>query len=191
LAVKGLAATGASGEGQRDEIVNLIREFIAASDTAMLTEGIVGSSAVDEATEIFPGAHPSGLTTPPKVARPPALKVVSPKGAVPNRGPDPALAAQEVRAAERRQREQAERRARLQAKLAAAEEVLEAARQATREATANATAAKDAVAEALRQQVRAERHLATTRDRLDDAQVRVAAAARTLRDAETEPEQRR
>lgn len=205
LAVRALSAGGASGEGQRDEIVALIREHIAASDMAPLRDGVVGAAAVAGPADVFggitaatdvgtassrhPASRPAAVpkATAPKPSEPKPTgptrvgqKSSGPKDVAPVAGPSPA----EARAAARRQREHDERAARLYGRLSAAQDALETARRATREATAAAEAAKDAVAEALRQQVRAERHLTTTRDHLDDATARVAAAQQAVRDFE-------
>ncbi|MEO7397250.1 MAG: hypothetical protein ABIW84_01665 [Ilumatobacteraceae bacterium] len=59
-AVALLSAEGGSGEGQRDEIVALIRVFVAGGDVGLLHEGLVGSAdpaaRVQDADDYFRGA---------------------------------------------------------------------------------------------------------------------------------------
>ena len=63
-AVQLLTGDGANGEGQRDEIVGLIRGFVGSGDTEPLRLGVVGASAVDGADDFFRGAPDVDVATP-------------------------------------------------------------------------------------------------------------------------------
>jgi hypothetical protein len=55
-AVAVLTADGANGEGQRDDIVGLLRGFVATARPGPLVAGIVGAEALVDSGEFFPGA---------------------------------------------------------------------------------------------------------------------------------------
>ena len=52
-AVRQLNETGASGKGQRDEIGELIRQFVSAGSTAQLAAGVVGAAPIEAGDELF------------------------------------------------------------------------------------------------------------------------------------------
>src|SRR5262249_50705834 len=114
-AVAALNASGASGEGQRDEAGDLIRQFGAAHATAQLEAGLVGTAPIEPGMAA-PPARPASLA--PRAKK--TAEGSAPDAVTPPAGPSPF----EVRAAERARRQLEERRTRLTAKLRAAEETL-------------------------------------------------------------------
>jgi len=96
-----LNGDGANGEGQRDEIVGLIRKFVGSGDTDPLRIGVVGASAVEGGDDFFRGAPdvPSGTAARPNVAQPTAAqpKVTVKKAPPPPPvGPSPADRARKI-----------------------------------------------------------------------------------------------
>ena len=98
-AVQGLSDGGSSGEGQRDEIVDLIREVAASGDVRALEDGVVGAAAGDAGSdqELFRGApdppdRSDRLTRPAKAVARPVRKAAPP----PPVGPGPADRARKI-----------------------------------------------------------------------------------------------
>lgn len=93
-AVQLLTGHGSSGEGQRDEITSLIRDFVGSADTGTLRAGVVGSSAVTAGGDLFRGA-------PDPPVRPRSAAVVRDKAVkklpvAPPVGPSPADRARKI-----------------------------------------------------------------------------------------------
>lgn len=96
-AVQLLTGDGANGEGQRDEIVGLIREFVGSGDTEPLRLGVVGASAVEGTDDFFRGV-PDGdaANRPATTVKPTPKSAVKRAPARPPVGPSPADRARKI-----------------------------------------------------------------------------------------------
>ena len=146
-AVQLLNGDGANGEGQRDEIVGLIRSFVGSGDTATLRAGIVGAAAVEGAEDFFRGApdppdRPRSPKTAPDAAKPATDRTTS-TATKPARassmpapaGPSPADRARKIRL-ERELRDAQGQVERAQRSVAEAEDQLATAQRKVDERTA-------------------------------------------------------
>lgn len=89
--VAALVAGGSGGEGQRDEITELLREAIAAGPELLLA-GVLGSADVELPAELFAGMpEPTASSAAPKPAvAPKQAKVAEKPKKVPEPEPEPA-----------------------------------------------------------------------------------------------------
>ncbi|MEO6123429.1 MAG: hypothetical protein ABIR32_06935 [Ilumatobacteraceae bacterium] len=105
-AVQLLTGEGANGEGQRDEIVALVRRFVGSGDTEPLRLGVVEASAVAGGDDFFRGASdvadrptPKPTQMNPATAKPATTKpkaVVKKAPPPPPVGPSPADRARKI-----------------------------------------------------------------------------------------------